>query len=101
MTCPKNVRLFSVAIRCFRQNSNAANVTHGRRKAGIMATGERIDETGTLIQAGEIMFFRRDHGGRYQLELHRLPVNLIQKRVRLVGTLIGPMLVHVEGVAAA
>jgi len=47
------------------------------------------------------MFLRRDHGGRYQLELHRLPVNLGQKRVRLVGTLVGPMLVHVEGVAPA
>lgn len=47
------------------------------------------------------MFLRRDHGGRYQLELNRLPVNLLQQRVRLVGTLIGPMLVHAERVALA
>jgi len=47
------------------------------------------------------MFLRRDHGGRYQLELHRLPVNLLQQRVRLVGTLVGPMLVHAERVALA
>lgn len=67
----------------------------------MMATGERIDETGTLIQAGGVIFFRRDHGGRYQLELHRLPVDLIQKRVRLIGTLVGPMLVHAEDVAPA
>jgi hypothetical protein len=71
---------------------------NGRRKKGMMATGERIDETGTLIQAEEIMFLQRDHGGRYQLELHRLPVDLLQQRVRLVGTLVGPMLVHAEGV---
>ncbi|MET4666382.1 DUF5818 domain-containing protein [Sphingomonas sp. PvP056] len=67
----------------------------------MMATGERIDETGTLIQVGGIMFLRRDYGGRYQLESHHLPVNLLQHRVRLVGTLIGPMLVHAERVALA
>ena len=74
---------------------------NGRRKKGMMATGGRIDETGTLIQAGEVMFLRRDHGGRYQLELNRLPANLLQQRVRLVGTLVGPMLVHAERVALA
>ena len=47
------------------------------------------------------MFLRRDYGGRYQLESHHLPVNLLQQRVRLVGTLIGPMLVHAERVALA
>ena len=67
----------------------------------MMSTGERIDETGTLIQAGGIMFLRRDHGGHYKLELHRLPVDLLQQRVRLVGTLVGPMLVHAEQVALA
>jgi hypothetical protein len=73
----------------------------GTTKKGMMATGERIDETGTLIQAGEILFLRRDNGGRYQLEVHRLPVDLLRQRVRLIGTLVGPMLVHAERVALA
>jgi len=100
MTRPKNVRLLDVAIRCFSKLEHD-DCRNGRRKKGMMATGERIDETGTLIQAGEVMFLRRDHGGRYQLELHHLPVDLLQQRVRLVGTLIGPMLVHAERVALA
>ncbi|WP_353452568.1 DUF5818 domain-containing protein [Sphingomonas aerolata] len=44
---------------------------------------------------------RRDVGGRYQLELHRTPVDLVEKRVRLVGTLVGPDLVNADGVAPA
>lgn len=60
--------------------------------------GARIDETGTLIRDGAAFYLRRDIGGRYQLELHRTPVDLLGKRVRLVGTLVGAALVNAEGV---
>ena len=67
----------------------------------MVAIGTRIDEVGTLIRDGDAFYLRRDVGGRYQLELHRTPVDLVEKRVRLVGTLVGPDLVNADGVAPA
>ncbi|RYE92966.1 MAG: hypothetical protein EOO77_46105 [Oxalobacteraceae bacterium] len=67
----------------------------------MVAIGTRIDEVGTLIRDGGAFYLRRDVGGRYQLELHRTPVDLVEKRVRLVGTLVGPNLVNADGVAPA
>ena len=67
----------------------------------MTAVGTRIDELGTLIRDGGAFYLRRDMGGRYQLELHRTPVDLVEKRVRLVGTLVGPDLVNADGVAPA
>lgn len=63
--------------------------------------GARIDETGTLIRDGGGFFLRRDAGGRYQLELQRTPVDLVEKRVRLIGTLVATDLVSADGVAPA
>lgn len=65
----------------------------------MTAIGARVDETGTLIRDGGAFYLRRDMGGRYQLELHRTPVDVVEKRVRLVGTLVGPDLVNADGVA--
>ena len=67
----------------------------------VSGIGTRIDETGTLIRDGGAFYLRRDLGGRYELELHRTPVDLVEKRVRLAGTLVGPALVYAEGVAPA
>jgi len=67
----------------------------------MTAIGTRIDEMGTLIRDGGAFYLRRDLGGRYQLELQRTPVDLVEKRVRLVGTLVGSGLVSAEGVAPA
>lgn len=67
----------------------------------VSGIGTRIDETGTLIRDGGAFYLRRDIGGRYELELHRTPVDLLEKRVRLVGTLVGTALVNAEGVAPA
>ena len=64
--------------------------------AGI---GTRIIEVGTLIRDGGAFYLRRDLGGRYQLELQRTPVDLVEKRVRIVGTLVGSDLVSADGVA--
>ncbi|AIT07661.1 MULTISPECIES: DUF5818 domain-containing protein [Sphingomonas] len=65
----------------------------------MIAIGTRVDETGTLIRDGGAFYLRRDSGGRFELELHRTPVDLVEKRVRLVGTLVGPDLVNADGVA--
>ncbi|MDQ0839902.1 ribosomal protein S21 [Sphingomonas faeni] len=52
-------------------------------------------------KADGAFYRRRDLGGRYELELHRTPVDLLVKPVRLVGTLVGPALVNAEGVTPA
>ncbi len=67
----------------------------------MTAIGTRINETGTLLREGGAFYLRRDLGGRYELELHRTPVDLVEKRVRLLGTLVGPDLVNADGVAPA
>jgi hypothetical protein len=67
----------------------------------VTIIGTRINETGTLIRDGGAFYLRRDLGGRYQLELQRTPVDLVGKRVRVVGTLVGPSLVSADGVAPA
>ena len=66
-----------------------------------MKIGTRIDETGTLFRDGGAFYLRRDAGGRYELELQRTPVDLVEKRVRLIGTLVGVELVSADGVAPA
>lgn len=60
-----------------------------------------MDETGTLLRDGGAFYLRRNAGGHYRLELHRTPVDPVEKRVRLVGTLIGTDLVNADGVAPA
>ncbi|WP_242154404.1 DUF5818 domain-containing protein [Sphingomonas sp. BAUL-RG-20F-R05-02] len=67
----------------------------------MLVIGSRVDEIGTLIGDGAAFYLRRDRGGRYALELHRTPVDLIEKRVRLVGTLVGPDIVNAHGVTPA
>ena len=67
----------------------------------MTAIGSRLDGIGTLIRDRGAFYLRRELGGRYQLELHRTPVDLVEKRVRLVGILVGPDLVDADGVAAA
>jgi hypothetical protein len=63
--------------------------------------GSRIDETGTLLRDGGGFALRRDAGGRYQLDLHRVPVDEVEKHVRIVGTLVTEILVDVDGVSIA
>jgi hypothetical protein len=70
-------------------------------KARSMDVGTRVDEVGTLIRDGGAFYLRRDLGGRFELELHRTPVDLVEKRVRLVGTVVGPDLVNADGVSPA
>jgi hypothetical protein len=65
----------------------------------MASIGNRIDETGTLIRDGGGFALRRDVGGRYRLDLHRVPIDEIEKRVRIVGTLVSEGLVDVDGVS--
>lgn len=65
-----------------------------------MATiGMRIEETGTLLRDAGGFSLRRDLGGRWKLDLHRVPVDHIEKRVRITGIVVGEGLVDVERVA--
>ena len=57
-----------------------------------------VDETGMLVRDGGGFALTRDAGGRYRLDLHRMPVDEVEKRVRVVGTLVGDGLVEVAGV---
>lgn len=63
------------------------------------AIGTRVDETGTLLREASGFVLRRDLGGRWKLDLHRIPVDHIEKRVRITGTFVGDGLVDVDGVS--
>jgi hypothetical protein len=67
----------------------------------LMAEARRIDETGILIRDGGGFALNRDAGGRYRLDLQRVPVDEVEKRVRVIGMLIADGLVEADGVALA
>ena len=58
-----------------------------------------MDETGTLLREGGAFLLRRDRGGRYLLDLRRTPVDEVENRVRVLGTLVGDDFVDVDGIA--
>lgn len=64
-----------------------------------MTMDERIDETGMLLRDGGAFYLQRDKGGRYRLDLHRTPVDEVEKRVRVIGTLVDEAVVDVDGVS--
>lgn len=66
-----------------------------------MAIGDTIDESGLLLREGGGFILQRDQGGTWQLLLHRVPVDLVAKRVRVIGILTASDLVDVEGVQPA
>ena len=61
--------------------------------------GARIEETGTLLREEGGFQLRRDLGGRWMLDLHRVPVDHVGKRVRISGVIVAEGLVDVDGVA--
>jgi hypothetical protein len=67
----------------------------------MTVSGTQVDETGTLTRDGGAFYLCRDRGGRYLLDLQRTPVDLVEKRVRVLGTLVAPDRVDAEGVAPA
>ncbi len=61
----------------------------------MFAIGTRVEETGTLIRDGDAHVLRRDTGGRWTLDLHRVNTDLIDKRVRIMGVIVEEGLVDV------
>jgi hypothetical protein len=54
-----------------------------------------------LLRDGGGFVLKRDQGGLYRLDLHRTPVDLVEKRVRVIGMEIGPEHIDVDGVQPA
>ncbi len=63
--------------------------------------GAPITLEGTLIRDGAAFAIKAERGVVYHLHLHRVPVDHIEKRVRVVGTLIEERLIEADGVAPA
>ncbi len=63
--------------------------------------GATVDETGRLVRDAAGFLLRRDDGGSYRLVLLRVPVDLVEKRVRIRGIHVGEDVVEAEGVAPA
>jgi hypothetical protein len=63
--------------------------------------GDAIDMTGTLIRDGASFALRAERGVIYHLQLHRVPVDHVEKRVRVQGVLVEERLIEAEGVASA
>lgn len=66
-----------------------------------MDAGDRIDETGLLLREGSAFYLNRDAGGRYLLTLRRVPVDEVQKQVRVIGVYAGGDIVDVDGIRLA
>lgn len=65
----------------------------------MSGVGTRIEETGTLIREEGGFVLRRDLGGRWMLDLHRVPVDHVEKRVKITGIQVSDHLIDVMGVA--
>lgn len=63
--------------------------------------GAGMDETGRLIRDEAGFLLQRDSGGTFRLVLLRVPVDHVEKRVRVRGYYAGDGVIEVEGVAAA
>lgn len=67
----------------------------------MIAIGADIDETGRLHRDAAGFYLIRDRGGIFRLVLLRVPVDHVEKRVRVQGVYAGDDVVEAEGVAAA
>lgn len=66
-----------------------------------MPTDILVNETGRLIRDAAGFLLQRDVGGTWRLILNRVPVDLVEKRVRVQGVLAAPDIVEADGVAPA
>ena len=64
-----------------------------------MTIGDPIDETGRLVREHGGFVLQRDLGGRFLLDLGRVPVDEVEKRVRVIGVYAGDDRVEADGVA--
>lgn len=65
-----------------------------------MEVGAGVDETGRLLRDGAGFLLQRDLGGTFRLVLLRMPIDHVEKRVRVRGFYAGDGIIEVEGVAA-
>lgn len=63
--------------------------------------GDPVDETGRLLRDAGGFVLARDRGGRFRLVLNRVPVDHVEKRVRVVGHYLGDDVVEADGVGPA
>ena len=61
--------------------------------------GAGVDETGRLVRDEGGFLLQRDVGGLYRLVLLRVPVDCVEKRVRVRGFYAGDDVVEADGVA--
>lgn len=66
----------------------------------MIEIGAGVDETGRLTRDEAGFLLQRDLGGTFRLILLRVPVDHVEKRVRVQGYYAGDETVEVEGVAA-
>jgi Protein of unknown function (DUF5818) len=62
----------------------------------ISSIGRRVDETGTLIRDGGDFALRRDMGRRWTRDMHRAPVDHVEKRLRISGVIVADRLIDVD-----
>ena len=67
----------------------------------MVKIGEEIQLSGTLIRDGGGFAVRVERGVLFHLQLHRVPVDQVEKRVQISGTLIGEHLIEVESLGLA
>jgi hypothetical protein len=63
--------------------------------------GDPIEIEGTLVRDGAGFALRGERGVLYHLQLHRVPVDHVEKLVRVTGVLVSERLIEAEGVAPA
>lgn len=73
------------------------------KRTPMTAVGTRIEEAGTLIQETDSVVFRRDLGGRWRLDLHRVGMALAEQhagqRVSITGTVVAKGLIDIDTLA--
>ena len=64
-------------------------------------TEPMIDRSGQLLRAGGSFVLHADDGTRWRLELARVPVDLVEKRVRVIGMQSDHDLIVADGIQPA
>lgn len=67
----------------------------------MAASDEHIELSGTLIRDGGGFALRVQRGVLFHLQLHRVPVDQVEKRVIVTGTLVEKHLIEVESLMLA
>ena len=63
-----------------------------------MQAGDLIDAHGLLIREGGAFYLRHEAGAPCLLTLRRVPVDEVQKQVRVIGTYAGDGTIDVDGI---